>query len=155
MYIIQANKSGSRSIEITDSQLLTLFRYNLLQGFPGSHGVVDESDLEKLRYTVRSLIVSQDDDESRASESSAEAPPHPSPQGRELSPPSGESEGAPLPSRDGGKDAKRLSVTETRTKVNGTRELLDLFADVLCHPNMKAFGLNELIKLYNNWSEPE
>ena len=87
-------------MQITDSQLLTIFRYNLFLGLPGSHGVVDESDLDKLRYTVRSLIVSQSDD-------------------------------------------------------NDTRELLDLFADVLCHPNMKAFGLNELIRLYSTWSQPE
>lgn len=100
MYTIQTNKSGTRSMEISDSQLLTIFRYNLFQGLPGSHGVVDESDLDKLRYTVRSLIVSQDDD-------------------------------------------------------NDTRELLDLFADVLCHPNMKAYGLNALIALYNQWSQPE
>ena len=33
------------------------------------------------------------------------------------------------------------------------RALIDLCQDVLFHDNMKAFGLNQLVKLYVNWQE--
>lgn len=94
MYTIQTNPSGTRNMQIDERHLQTIKRYCLFQGLPGSHGIIDEADLEKLRYTVRSLIVSQE--------------------------------------------------TE-----NDTKDLLDLCVDVLCHPNMKAFGLTALIELYN------
>lgn len=32
-------------------------------------------------------------------------------------------------------------------------DLVDLCQDVLFHDNMKAFGLNQLVKLYVNWQE--
>lgn len=36
-----------------------------------------------------------------------------------------------------------------------SKELLDLCIDVIYHNNMKAFGLQQLIKLYLNWLAKE
>ena len=80
MYTIQANPSGTRSLEIR----------HLID----SNGIVDESVLEKLRLNIRSLIASQEED---------------------------------------------------------SKDLLDLCIDVIYHNNMKAFGLQQLIKLYLEW----
>ena len=33
------------------------------------------------------------------------------------------------------------------------KELLDLCLDVIYHPNMKAFGLQQLVLLYINWKD--
>ena len=60
MYTIKTNKSGTRSIEISEEHLLTIEKYQLLSGLVGSNGIVDEGVLDKLKLTVRSLIVSQD-----------------------------------------------------------------------------------------------
>jgi len=102
MYSIQANKSGSRVIVVSDRHLQTIARFNLFQALVGSDGTCDEAILEKLRYTVRSLILSKT-----------------------------ESESSP----------------EQKTDV---KDLLDLCMDVLYHPSMKAYGLNELIKVYQS-----
>ena len=59
MYSVQANKSGSRIIAVSDRHLQTIDRYQLFQGLLGSNGACDEPVLDKLRYTVRSLILSQ------------------------------------------------------------------------------------------------
>ena len=59
MYSIQANKSGSRIIAVSDRHLQTIAKYNLFSGLLDSNGTLDESILDKLRYTVRSLILSQ------------------------------------------------------------------------------------------------
>ena len=61
MYSITTNKSGTRSMEISDAHLLTIEKYQLFCGLVDSNGIVDESVLEKLRLTVRSLIGSQSD----------------------------------------------------------------------------------------------
>ncbi len=61
MYNITTNKSGTRSITITDAHLCTIEKYQLLNGLVDSNGIVDETVLEKLRLTVRSLIASQSD----------------------------------------------------------------------------------------------
>ena len=61
MYSITTNKSGTRSINVTDEHLCTIEKYQLLNGLVDSNGIVDESVLEKLRLTVRSLIGSQSD----------------------------------------------------------------------------------------------
>ena len=61
MYSITTNKSGTRSITITDAHLCTINKYQLLTGLLDSNGIVDESVLDKLRLTVRSLIASQSD----------------------------------------------------------------------------------------------
>ncbi|MBQ7878269.1 MAG: hypothetical protein IJ319_02255 [Bacteroidaceae bacterium] len=90
---IDANASGTRTIEIDEELLLTIKRYSLFERIANSMGLVDEDALEKLRCTVRSLIASQEED---------------------------------------------------------SKTLLKL-ALVLYDDNMKALGLNNLIKLYNNW----
>lgn len=90
---IDANASGTRTIEIDEELLLTIKRYSLFERIANSMGLVDEDALEKLRCTVRSLIASQEED---------------------------------------------------------SKALLKL-ALVLYDDNMKALGLNNLIKLYNNW----
>lgn len=60
MYTIKTNKSGTRSIEVTDGHLLTIEKYHLLNGLVDSNGIIDEDVLEKLRLNIRSLIVAQD-----------------------------------------------------------------------------------------------
>ena len=97
MYTIKTNKSGTRSMEITEQHLLTIEKYQLFSGLVDSNGIVDEDVLDKLKLTVRSLIVAQD----------------------------------------------------------GSKDLLDLCIDVIYHNNMKAFGLNALIAVYNEWRQVE
>ena len=94
MQKIQANLSGTRSINVENSHLQTLQRYKLLDNLVDSNGIVDESVLDKLKFNIRSLL-----------------------------------------SSDAGKD----------------KELLNLCLDVVYHSNMKALGLSNLIKLYNEW----
>ncbi len=91
---IQANPSGTRSIEITEAHLETIEQYQLLRDLIDSNGYVDEQVLDKLKLNVRALL------ESKAG-------------------------------RDKG--------------------LLDLCLDVVYHPNMKAFGLQQLVLLFINW----
>ena len=94
MYTIQANPSGTRSMEISEENLVTIEKYSLFQHLIDSNGIVDEAVLEKLKLNIRSLIASQEEDR---------------------------------------------------------KELLDLCIDVIYHNNMKAFGLQQLIKLYLTW----
>lgn len=94
MQKIQANLSGTRSINVEDIHLQTLRRYKLLDNLVDSNGIVDEGVLDKLKFNIRSLL-----------------------------------------SSDAGKD----------------KELLNLCLDVVYHSNMKALGLSNLIKLYNEW----
>lgn len=61
MYSITTNKSGTRSMEINDAHLLTIEKYQLFSGLVDSNGIVDESVLNKLKLTVRSLIASQEE----------------------------------------------------------------------------------------------
>ena len=61
MYTITTNKSGTRSIVITDEHLCTIEKYQLFNGLLDSNGIVDESVLDKLKLTVRSLIASQEE----------------------------------------------------------------------------------------------
>ena len=61
MYTITTNKSGTRSMGISDAHLLTIEKYQLFSGLVDSNGIVDESVLNKLKLTVRSLIASQED----------------------------------------------------------------------------------------------
>ena len=61
MYTITTNKSGTRSMEISDAHLLTVEKYQLFSGLVDSNGIVDESVLNKLKLTVRSLIASQEE----------------------------------------------------------------------------------------------
>lgn len=56
MYKIQANASGTRSVEISDNHLETIRKYSLLDALVDSNGFVDESVLDKLKFHVRSLL---------------------------------------------------------------------------------------------------
>ena len=56
---INANASGTRTIEVTEEQLQIIKKYSLLDRIANSTGVIDEESLDKLRLTVRSLIASQ------------------------------------------------------------------------------------------------
>ena len=90
---INANASGTRTIEVTETQLHIIRKYSLLDRVANSVGVVDEDALDKLRLTVRSLIASQEMD---------------------------------------------------------SKDLLELCL-VLYHEDMKALGLSNLLKCYNDW----
>ena len=94
MYTIQANPSGTRSMEISEENLVTIEKYSLFQHLIDSNGIVDEAVLEKLKLNIRSLIASQEED---------------------------------------------------------SKDLLDLCIYVIYHNNMKAFWLQQLIKLYLTW----
>ena len=59
---IQTNSKGTRSIEVTEEHLATLRRYALFSDLLDSHGIVDESVLEKLRLNARSLLERYADD---------------------------------------------------------------------------------------------
>ena len=58
MYSIQANASGTLSMEISVENLQTIQKYSLFQHLIDSNGIVDESVLEKLKLNIRSLIAS-------------------------------------------------------------------------------------------------
>lgn len=53
---IQANHSGTRSIEITEQHLQTIEQYALLRDLIDSNGIIDETVLDKLKYNVRALL---------------------------------------------------------------------------------------------------
>ena len=90
MYTIQANPSGTRTMEVSEENLRTIEKYALFRHLIDSNGIVDEAVLDKLKLNIRSLIASQEED---------------------------------------------------------SKDLLDLCIDVIYHNNMKAFGLQQLIKL--------
>ena len=56
MYKIQANQSGTRSIEVSDLHLETIDKYQLLRNLVDSNGIIDEGELEKLKLNVRALL---------------------------------------------------------------------------------------------------
>ena len=91
---IQANSSGTRSIEVEELHLETIEKYQLFRDLIDSNGYVDEQVLDKLKFNIRALLESQ-----------------------------------------AGLD----------------KDLLDLCLDVIYHPNMKAYGLQQLVLLYINW----
>ena len=91
---IQANSSGTRSIEVNEQHLQTIEDYQFFRDLIDSNGYVDEDVLNKLKLNIRSMLESET-----------------------------------------GKD----------------KRLLDLCLDVLYHPNMKAYGLQQLVTLYINW----
>ena len=59
---IQANQSGTRSIEITDKHLETIDKYQLFRNLVDSNGFVDEAVLDKLKFNVRALLESSTKD---------------------------------------------------------------------------------------------
>ncbi len=62
MYTIQANQSGTRTLEISEENLKTIEKYSLFQHLIDSNGIVDESVLDKLKLNIRSLIASSEND---------------------------------------------------------------------------------------------
>lgn len=56
---IQANPSGTRSIEVTDQHLETIEHYQLFRDLIDSNGYVDEQVLDKLKLNVRALLESE------------------------------------------------------------------------------------------------
>ena len=91
---IQANSTGTRTIEVSNEHLQTLEKYQLMRDVQESHGYVDEDALNKLKLNIRALLESE-----------------------------------------AGRD----------------KALLDLCLDVVYNPNMKAFGLQQLVLYYINW----
>ena len=53
---IQANPSGTRSIEVSEKHLATIDKYSLLRNLIDSNGIIDEAVLDKLRLNVRALL---------------------------------------------------------------------------------------------------
>ena len=93
---IQTNSSGTRSIEVEESHLETIEKYQLFRDLIDSNGYVDEAVLDKLKLNVRALL-------------------------------------------------------EASSGLD--KDLLDLCLDVIYHPNMKAFGLQQLVLHYINWKD--
>lgn len=93
---IQTNSSGTRSIEVEESHLETIEKYQLFRDLIDSNGYVDEAVLDKLKLNVRAIL-------------------------------------------------------EASSGLD--KDLLDLCLDVIYHPNMKAFGLQQLVLLYINWKD--
>jgi hypothetical protein len=59
MYKIQANASGTRSIEVSDEHLATIEKYALLRNLIDSNGIIDEEVLDKLKFNIRSILESE------------------------------------------------------------------------------------------------
>ena len=59
MYKIQANPTGTRSIEVSEEHLQTIRKYVLLKNLIDSTGIIDESVLDKLKFTLRALLESE------------------------------------------------------------------------------------------------
>lgn len=59
MYKIQANPSGTRSIEVSEEHLQTIRKYALLKNLIDSTGIIDETVLDKLKFTLRALLESE------------------------------------------------------------------------------------------------
>lgn len=61
MDTIQANSRGTRFIEVSDENLETIEKYKLFNQLLGSHGIISEEDLEKLRMTIKSIIAGDEE----------------------------------------------------------------------------------------------
>lgn len=59
MYKIQANPSGTRSIEISEQHLETIEKYSLFRNLIDSNGIIDEQVLDKMKLNVRSMLESE------------------------------------------------------------------------------------------------
>lgn len=62
MYKIQANPSGTRSLNVSEENLQTIEKYALFRHLIDSNGIVDETVLDKLKLNIRSLIAAQVED---------------------------------------------------------------------------------------------
>lgn len=60
MYKIQANQSGTRTIEVSDLHLATIDKYQLFRNLVDSNGIIDEEVLDKLKFNIRSLLESSE-----------------------------------------------------------------------------------------------
>ena len=58
MYKIQANASGTRSIDVSDTHLETIEKYALPTNLIDSNGIIDEPVLDKLKLNCRSILES-------------------------------------------------------------------------------------------------
>lgn len=56
---IQANPTGTRSIEVSEEHLQTIRKYALLKNLIDSTGIIDETVLDKLKFTLRALLESE------------------------------------------------------------------------------------------------
>ena len=56
MYTIQANESGTRSINVSDENLKTIRQFSLFQLLVDSSGIITEQSLDKLKPNIRSLL---------------------------------------------------------------------------------------------------
>ncbi len=61
MHTIQLNEKGSRHLEISESDFFTIEKYALFTDLVDSNGYVDETVLNKLKLTVRSLIANSNE----------------------------------------------------------------------------------------------
>lgn len=59
MYKIQANPTGTRCIEVSEEHLQTIRKYALLKNLIDSTGIIDETVLDKLKFTLRALLESE------------------------------------------------------------------------------------------------
>ena len=59
MYKIQANPTGTRSIEVSEEHLQTIRKYALLKNLIDSTGIIDETVLDTLKFTLRALLESE------------------------------------------------------------------------------------------------
>lgn len=55
-YKIQANASGTRSINVTEAHLKTIKQYALMRNLVDSNGIIDESVLDKLKLNARAAL---------------------------------------------------------------------------------------------------
>ena len=56
MYKIQANASGTRYIEVSNTHFETLQKYSLLSNLVGSTGIIDETILDKLKTECTQFV---------------------------------------------------------------------------------------------------
>ena len=56
---IQANHSGTRTIEVTEKHLETIDKYSLLRNLIDSNGIIDDTVVDKLRFNVRGILESE------------------------------------------------------------------------------------------------
>ena len=59
MYKILATPTGTRSIEVSEELLQTIRKYALLKNLIDSTGIIDETVLDKLKFTLRALLESE------------------------------------------------------------------------------------------------
>lgn len=67
MYKITANQKGTREISVSSQHLATIKQYSLLSDLIGSHGIITDETLEKLRMNTRALLESGVKDENLVS----------------------------------------------------------------------------------------